>query len=61
MVELEERPSPRDQPGKVRPLYSLTRGNLGSYLYAISLGEATVFDFVQFRFRYQFINNLAYT
>ena len=41
MLELEEGHSLRDQPGKLKLLYWLTQGNLGSYLDAISLGEAT--------------------
>jgi high affinity Mn2+ porin len=39
--ELEERHSLWDQPGKLKFLYWLTRGNLGTYLDAISFGEAT--------------------
>jgi high affinity Mn2+ porin len=41
MAELEERHTVWDQPGKLKFLYWLTRGNLGTYLDAISLGEAT--------------------
>jgi high affinity Mn2+ porin len=40
-AELEERHSLWDQPGRLKLLYWLTRGNLGTYLDAISLGEAT--------------------
>jgi high affinity Mn2+ porin len=40
VIELEEQHSLRDQPGKLKGLYWLTRGNLGTYLDAISLGEA---------------------
>jgi high affinity Mn2+ porin len=39
--ELEERHNLWDQPGKLKLLYWLTRGYLGTYLEAISLGEAT--------------------
>jgi len=39
--ELEERHTVWDQPGKLKLLYWLTRGNLGTYLDAISFGEAT--------------------
>jgi high affinity Mn2+ porin len=42
VAELEERHSLRDQPGKPKLLYWLTRGNLGTYLDAISVGQATV-------------------
>jgi high affinity Mn2+ porin len=41
VAELEERHSLWDQPGRLKLLYWLTRGNLGTYLDAISLGEAT--------------------
>jgi high affinity Mn2+ porin len=41
VVELEERHRLWDQPGKLKLLYWLTRGNLGTYLDAISVGEAT--------------------
>jgi high affinity Mn2+ porin len=41
VAELEERHSLRDQPGKLKLLYWLTRGNLGTYLDAIALGAAT--------------------
>jgi high affinity Mn2+ porin len=41
VTELEERHRLWDQPGKLMLLYWLTRGNLGTYLDAISLGEAT--------------------
>jgi high affinity Mn2+ porin len=41
VAELEERHRLWDQPGKLKLLYWLTRGNLGTYLDAISLGEAT--------------------
>ena len=30
-----------DQPGKLKLLYWLTRGNLGTYIDAIALGAAT--------------------
>ena len=39
--ELEERHNLWDQPGKLKFLYWLTRGYLGTYLDAISLGAAT--------------------
>jgi high affinity Mn2+ porin len=41
VAELEERHILRDQPGKLKFLYWLTWGNLGTYTDAISLGEAT--------------------
>lgn len=41
VAELEERHRLWDQPGKLKFLYWLTRGNLGTYLDAISLGAAT--------------------
>jgi high affinity Mn2+ porin len=41
VAELEERHKVWDQPGKLKFLYWLTRGNLGTYLDAISLGSAT--------------------
>jgi high affinity Mn2+ porin len=41
VTELEERHTLWDQPGKLKLLYWLTRGNLGTYLDAISFGEAT--------------------
>jgi high affinity Mn2+ porin len=41
VIELEERHSLWDQPGKLKLLYWLTRGNLGTYLDAISFGETT--------------------
>ncbi len=41
VAELEERHQLWDQPGKFKLLYWLTRGNLGTYLDAISLGAAT--------------------
>ncbi|MGA8548901.1 MAG: carbohydrate porin, partial [Stellaceae bacterium] len=41
VAELEERHRLLDRPGKLKLLYWLTRGNLGTYLDAISLGEAT--------------------
>ncbi len=41
VAELEERHTLWDQPGKLKGLYWLTRGNLGTYLDAIALGEAT--------------------
>jgi high affinity Mn2+ porin len=40
VAELEERHSLWDQPGKLKFLYWLTRGRLGTYLDAISLGAA---------------------
>ena len=39
--ELEERHDLWDQPGRLKLLYWLTRGNLGTYLDAIALGAAT--------------------
>jgi high affinity Mn2+ porin len=41
MVELEERHSLWDQPGKVKALYWIDQGNLGTYPDAIALGQAT--------------------
>jgi high affinity Mn2+ porin len=41
VAELEERHKVWDQPGKLKFLYWLTRGNLGTYLDAIALGSAT--------------------
>ena len=41
VAELEERHALWDQPGKLKLLYWLTHGNLGTYLDAIALGEAT--------------------
>jgi high affinity Mn2+ porin len=41
VAELEERHNLWDQPGKVTFLYWLTRGYLGTYLDAISVGELT--------------------
>jgi high affinity Mn2+ porin len=41
VVELEERHAPWNRPDNLKLLYWLTRGNLGTYLDAISLGEAT--------------------
>jgi high affinity Mn2+ porin len=41
VAELEERHRLWDQPGKLKLLYWLTRGNLGTYLDAIALGTAT--------------------
>ena len=41
VAELEERHSLWDQPGKLKLLYWLTRGNLGTYIDAIALGAAT--------------------
>jgi len=41
VAELEERHKARDQPGKLKFLYWLTRGDLGTYLDAITLGAAT--------------------
>jgi len=40
VAELEERHALWDQPGKLKLLYWLTHGNLGTYLDAIALGEA---------------------
>jgi high affinity Mn2+ porin len=40
-AELEERHKLWDQPGKLKFIYWLTRGRLGTYLDAISLGAAT--------------------
>src|SRR6266446_889118 len=41
VAELEERHALWDQPGKLKLLYWLTRGNLGTYLDAIALGAST--------------------
>jgi high affinity Mn2+ porin len=41
VTELEERHKSWDQPGKLKLLYWLTWGNLGNYLDAIALGQAT--------------------
>ena len=41
VAELEERHNLWDQPGKLKFLYWLTRGYLGTYLDAISFGAAT--------------------
>jgi high affinity Mn2+ porin len=41
VAELEERHELWEQPGKLKFLYWLTRGRLGTYLDAISLGAAT--------------------
>jgi high affinity Mn2+ porin len=41
VAELEERHRLWDQPGKLKFLYWLTHGDLGTYLDAISVGEAT--------------------
>ena len=41
VAELEERHKVWDQPGKLKFLYWLTRGNLGTYLDAIALSSAT--------------------
>jgi len=41
VAELEERHHLWDQPGKLKLLYWLTHGNLGTYLDAITLGAAT--------------------
>ncbi len=41
VAELEERHSLWNQPGKLKFLYWLTRGNLGTYFDAITLGAAT--------------------
>jgi high affinity Mn2+ porin len=40
-VELEERHTLWDQPGKLKLLYWLTRGNLGTYMDALALAAAT--------------------
>ncbi|MBV8739734.1 MAG: carbohydrate porin [Alphaproteobacteria bacterium] len=40
VTELEARYHPWDQPGNLKLLYWIVRGNLGTYLDAISLGEA---------------------
>jgi high affinity Mn2+ porin len=40
VAELEERHALWDQPGKLKLLYWLTRGNLGTYLDAIALGAS---------------------
>jgi high affinity Mn2+ porin len=44
VAELEERHRLWDRPGKLKLLYWLTRGNLGTYLDAIALGAATADD-----------------
>ena len=41
VAELEERHTLWDQPGKLKVLYWLTRGNLGTYSAALALGAAT--------------------
>ena len=41
VVELEERHTLWDQPGKLKALYWIDQGNLGTYPDAISLGQAT--------------------
>jgi high affinity Mn2+ porin len=41
VAELEERHTIWDQPGKIRFLYWLTRGNLGTYADALALAAAT--------------------
>jgi high affinity Mn2+ porin len=41
VAELEERHALWERPGNLKLLYWLTRGNLGTYLDAISVGEAT--------------------
>jgi high affinity Mn2+ porin len=41
VAELEERHNLWDQPGRLKFLYWLTWGNLGTYLDAIALGQAT--------------------
>ena len=41
VTEIEERHTLWDQPGKLKGLYWLTRGNLGTYIDAIALGAAT--------------------
>ena len=41
MVELEERHTLWDQPGKLKALYWIDQGNLGTYPDAVSLGQAT--------------------
>jgi high affinity Mn2+ porin len=40
VTEIEERHELGDQPGNLKFLYWISRGNLGSYLDAVSLGEA---------------------
>jgi high affinity Mn2+ porin len=41
VTELEERHTLWDQPGKLKALYWITEGNLGTYPAAIGLGQAT--------------------
>jgi high affinity Mn2+ porin len=41
VTELEERHKLWDEPGKLKGLYWLTRGYLGTYIAAVALGEAT--------------------
>lgn len=41
VVELEERHTLWDQPGKLKALYWIDQGNLGTYPDAVSLGQAT--------------------
>ena len=41
VTELEERHTLWDQPGKLKALYWITEGNLGTYPDAIALGQAT--------------------
>ena len=41
VAELEERHTLWDQPGKIKVLYWLSRGNLGTYSDALALGAAT--------------------
>ncbi len=57
VAELEERHTLWDQPGKVKFLYWLTRGNLGSYTDALALAAATgqtpvVFSVAKYRGKY---------
>jgi high affinity Mn2+ porin len=63
VAELEERHSLWDQPGKLKFLYWLTRGRLGTYLDAISLGATagqtpSTFDVRRFRTKDGFGLNL---
>lgn len=41
VMELEERHTVWDQPGKLKFLYWLSWGNLGTYINAVALGQAT--------------------
>jgi high affinity Mn2+ porin len=63
VAELEERHRLWDHPGKLKFLYWLTRGRLGTYLDAISVGAATdetpsTADVRRFRTKYGFGLNL---